>query len=348
MTSFNEDECDSVELMLTTVDDPTFPIILSDFVYTSSLKQRSLHTHPKFMDDNAFYQLQKNAIKNGAKSLKDLLNYYNAAAEFPTTRITLRKKLRTIEEQQILGRFCKYPQLFFFNVDYNKCRKFDKKINHYRHIFIIESISLEIDKVLYRVTCSRQNVKEIHLKYLLCFETVYVAKNILKINPNVWDDHQKLFYFVSFPNLIKKLHILIEKHKLDIYTYRSIYSDNLNKAISLLQSQEFLSVLEYFQILKHEEEIQVFDLAELSSLKVSRSSKNLEEKPKPLKLPPPIQVSLFNKAKKLLIQNDLSEAAGWLELHSQYQQNLSKGLTFEKNISLEQREKLQQIIIQKN
>lgn len=219
MTSFNEDECDSVELMLTTVDDPTFPIILSDFVYASSLKQGSLHTYPKFMDDNAFYQLQKNAIKNGAKSLKDLLDYYNAAAEFPTTRITLRKKLRTIEEQQILGRFCKYPQLFFFNVDYNKCRKFDKKINHYKRIFIIESISLEVDKVLYRVTCSRQNVKEIHLKYLHCFETVYVAKSILKINPNVWNDHQKLFYFVSFPNLIKKLHTLIEKHKLDIYNY---------------------------------------------------------------------------------------------------------------------------------
>lgn len=348
VASLVENQFDSEELVLTKGANLTFPMILSDSVITPSQTKRSKNTHPKFMNDAKFHQLQKDAIKNGAKSLKDLLDYYNAAADVPTTRMTLRSKLRKIEEKQILGRFYKCKQLFFFNVDYNKCRIFDKKINYYKQIFIIESISLEVDKVLYRVICSRQNIKDINLKYLHCFETVYVAKNILKINQNLWSDHQELFRFVSFPDLIKKLHTLIEKQKLDIYSYRTISTENLKKAISLLNTQEFSSVLEYFQILKREEETQFIDLAELLTLKVHRSSKTLEEKTNSLKLPPPIQLSLFNKAKKLLIQNNLSEAAGWLELHSQYQQNLSNGLTFEKNISQIQREKLQQIIIQRN
>ena len=60
------------------------------------------------MNTNEFYALQKKALKADVKSIKDLLIFYNSHSTLKISLVTLRKKLYEIEEQQILGRFCKH------------------------------------------------------------------------------------------------------------------------------------------------------------------------------------------------------------------------------------------------
>ena len=236
----------------------------------------------------------------------------------------------------------KHKQLFFFNDDYNKCRILTKRMNYYRCIFLIEHIYREDNNIIYRIRIIRATSSYINSDCLHCFETLYIARQLVHVNLEDWNKSKKSILFVSFPTLIKNYHKLMRKKYLD--ENQNITLTILNKTMSFLEKNNLESALEFFQFSKNQFDIQQYEVEDFLASTNPSLKRCLHENPVHLELPPPLTPLLLKAVKKTLIANKLSNSANWLELHSTYQTNLTRGLNFKLRVSSNVLEKITKII----